>query len=546
MFEVGNRFNDSANGAQYDTFAFNKIINCGQMGYIHGTAGDVFAANNHHLYFWNNTMISNNKDRMNGNGFGDDIYGDGQSFNNFWFFRSKYLCPNDFERNGSVTNGSAIVTISTTNIQVGSRLYDADETGGYKEVISIGTGQVTVNAPFAVTNSAYSFRVYPPISDPNWSQPTNPALCNIGGFRSILQFPSDSSQWGLWADTMIETRNNVFYATNGGAMIYPNLHGYSKQRYFHNNNIYYVKGGFVGNATTLGGTLGTGEFQTITNLFTDTTASLPENWNLLPSSGSLSVSAGTPISGFTKDFAGNTLTNPPSIGLYNYVAPATTIPTIITLPPISIVSTSATIGFNLTNEGGTPAYERGIIYSTSPIADTTSGTKIRFPFLSGTGSYSFTLTGLSPLTTYHVRAFALNAVGVAYGLDLTFTTLAAASLPIVVANSPTSVTSNSAILGGDVKSDGNASVYRRGFVYSTLPITDTTSITGGGKIINGSGLGTYSSTISSLALNTTYYVKAFALNSVGVSYSSEVYFSTSGTPPSVNSFRTRKRFIQKL
>ncbi len=317
MFEVGNRFNDSANGAQYDTFAFNKIINCGQMGYIHGTAGDVFVANNHHLYFWNNVMISNNKDRMIGNGFGDDIYSDGQSFNNFWFFRSKYLCPNDFVRSGSVTNGSAVVTITTTNIQVGSRLYDSDEIA-YKEVISVGTGQVTVNAPFATTNSTYSFRVYPPISDPNWSHPTNSALCNIGGHRYVLQFPSDSSQWGLWADTMIETRNNIFYATNGGAMIYPNLHGYSKQRYFHNNNIYYVNGGFVGNATTLGGTLGTGEFQTTTNLFADTTASLPENWNLLPSSGSLSISAGTPISGFTKDFAGNTLTNPPSIGLFNY------------------------------------------------------------------------------------------------------------------------------------------------------------------------------------------------------------------------------------
>ena len=317
MFEVGNRFNDSANGAQYDTFAFNKIINCGQMGYIHGTAGDVFVANNHHLYFWNNVMISNNKDRMIGNGFGDDIYSDGQSFNNFWFFRSKYLCPNDFVRSGSVTNGSAVVTITTTNIQVGSRLYDSDEIA-YKEVISVGTGQVTVNAPFASTNSTYSFRVYPPISDPNWSHPTNSALCNIGGHRYVLQFPSDSSQWGLWADTMIETRNNIFYATNGGAMIYPNLHGYSKQRYFHNNNIYYVNGGFVGNATTLGGTLGTGEFQTTTNLFADTTASLPENWNLLPSSGSLSISAGTPISGFTKDFAGNTLTNPPSIGLFNY------------------------------------------------------------------------------------------------------------------------------------------------------------------------------------------------------------------------------------
>jgi len=747
-WEIGNtdRY-DTLSGAWYDTFAFNKSINCGQFGYIHGSPGDVFSGNNRNIGCFNNIVINNNSSRISGQNFGWDLYNDGQSFRGnslgqyaWWFFRSPTKCPSNFFQTGSVTNGSTIVIIPTAGIQVGSRLYDADENGAYKEVTAIGSGQVTVAAPFTVTNATYSFNIYAPLTDLSWSYPINPPYCNWSGHRYVVQYASDNIKGN--ADTLVDLRNNIIYATTGDQFIYD----VSRTKQKHINNIYYIKGAFL-NPTSLGGTLGVGEFSTITRLFADTSASLPENWDLHLASGSLGIGAGTPITSLTTDFAGNSLTNPPSIGLYNFTATATipiltttsasgisynnassggnissdggspitrrglmystsaitdtttgtkvidgsvgtgiyttsltgltsstlyhvrafavnsvgvsygldltfttltipvlpsvffsgysstgttasltgnvtsegsspvyrrgfiystspltndtslypkvgingsgtgffattltgltqgtlyyvlawavnsagisfstagsafitkSLPTIVTLSPTSIVSTSATIGFNLTNEGGTPAYERGIMYSTSAIVDTTSGTKITFPFLSGTGSYSFTLIGLSPLTTYHVRAFALNSVGVAYGLDLTFTTLAAASVPIVVAKSPASITSNSAILGGDVKSDGNASVYRRGFVYSTSPITDTTSITGGGKVINGSGLGTYNSTISSLALNTTYYVKAFALNSVGVSYSSEVYFSTSGTPPSVNSFRTRKKYVQKL
>jgi hypothetical protein len=546
-WEIGNtdRY-DTLSGAWYDTFAFNKSINCGQFGYIHGNPGDVFSGNNRNIGCFNNIVINNNSSRISGQNFGWDLYNDGQSFRGnslgqyaWWFFRSPTKCPSNFFQTGSVTNGSTIVIIPTAGIQIGSRLYDADENGAYKEVVAIGSGQVTVAAPFAVTDSSYSFNIYPPLADQSWSYPINPPYCNWNGHRYVVQYASDNIKGN--ADTLVDLRNNIIYATTGDQFIYDA----SRTKQKHINNIYYIKGAFL-NPTSLGGTLGVGEFSTITKLFADTSASLPENWDLHLASGSLGIGAGTPIANLTTDFAGNSLTNPPSIGLYNYVAPTTTIPTITTVPPTSITSVSATIGFNLTNEGGTPAYERGIMYSTSAIVDTTSGTKITFPFLSGLGSYSFTLTGLSPLTTYHVRAFALNSIGVAYGLDLTFTTLTAPSVPIVVANSPASITSNSAIIGGDVKSDGNASVYRRGLIYSTSPITDTTSITGGGKVINGSGLGTYSSTISSLTLNTTYYVKAFALNSVGVSYSSEVYFSTSGTPPSVNSFRTRKKYVQKL
>jgi hypothetical protein len=372
VIEMGNRDNtDTANGAQYDTVAYNKVINCGQLAYLHGSYGDVFAANNHHLYFWNNVVISNNKDRMNGNGFGDDIYGDGQGFSQFWFFRNKYKCPDAFVVKGGTVQGSTTVTFtSTAGLQVGTRLYDDDEVA-YRTITNIGSGQVTVDAPMSTTvilnpstGTGYVFRAYAPESDLSWSYPTNPALCNYGGFRSVIQYPSDSSKWGLWADTMIDLRNNIFYSTSGGEMLYPAKHGWSnnnttnwKNRYFHRNNIYYIKGGVGSNLTALGGVLniatGQVEYQTQTKLFVDTSSAFPENWDLHLVPGSLGVGAGTTISGLNKDFAGVTLSGTMDIGLYKYSA-----------TPIGVLVSSTNVtcrtgnngSFTISASGGTAPY----------------------------------------------------------------------------------------------------------------------------------------------------------------------------------------------
>ena len=99
------------------------------------------------------------------------------------------------------------------------------------------------------------------------------------------------------------------------------------------------------------------------------------------------------------------------------IAPAR--PTITTTSPLTnITSVTATAGGNVTSDGGTAVTERGICYSTSanPTTPCTSdGT--------GTGSFTSSLTGLTPNTPYHVRAYATNSEGTAYGSDVSFTTL---------------------------------------------------------------------------------------------------------------------------
>ena len=96
-------------------------------------------------------------------------------------------------------------------------------------------------------------------------------------------------------------------------------------------------------------------------------------------------------------------------------------PTVSTTIVSGINATSATTGGNVTQDGGAPVTMRGVAYGTSS-SPTTSGLITNDG--TGTGTFTSNLTGLSPSTTYYVRAYATNTVGTAYGNELTLTTLA--------------------------------------------------------------------------------------------------------------------------
>ncbi len=102
--------------------------------------------------------------------------------------------------------------------------------------------------------------------------------------------------------------------------------------------------------------------------------------------------------------------------------------------------------------------------------------------------------------------------------------------PTVSTAAPGSVTTTSAVLGGNVTADGGDNVTERGVVYSTSNNTPTTA---DAKATNGTGIGTFSATISTLMPGTTYYVRAYAVNSAGTSYGSSISFTTTPNAPVV-------------
>ncbi|NIM15972.1 MAG: hypothetical protein GTO45_28560, partial [Candidatus Aminicenantes bacterium] len=194
------------------------------------------------------------------------------------------------------------------------------------------------------------------------------------------------------------------------------------------------------------------------------------------------------------------------------------LPTVTTAPVTSITTNSAKCGGAVISDGGAAVTARGVCWSTNvnpTTADntTTDGT--------GTGVFTSNITGLSPGTTYHVQAYATNSVGTSYGSDLMFTT--AAVLPTVTTTAVSNITSTSADSGGNVTSDGGAAVNARGVCWSTNVNPTTTDNT----TTDGTGTGSFTSSITGLMEYTTYYVRAYATNSVGTGYGNQRSFTTS-------------------
>ena len=201
------------------------------------------------------------------------------------------------------------------------------------------------------------------------------------------------------------------------------------------------------------------------------------------------------------------------------------VPILTTTDITSINQISAISGGEITSEGSSNVTSRGVCWSTSiepSITDnkTNDGT--------GIGSFTSSITGLSPNTIYFVRAFATNSSGTGYGIAKSFST-EQATIPVITTAPVSSITQTTATSGGAITTDGAASITARGVCWSTSQnptIADNTTS-------DGTGLGDFVSNITGLLGNTTYYLKAYATNSVGTAYGSQVSFTTSPLMPTI-------------
>ena len=141
--------------------------------------------------------------------------------------------------------------------------------------------------------------------------------------------------------------------------------------------------------------------------------------------------------------------------------------------------------------------------------------------LTASASYTYHLSNLKNETKYYVRAYAQNRIGVVYGEVKSFTTLSAV-IPTVTTSTVSRITETTAVAGGNVTSDGGASVTERGVVYST----SSNPTMANGKVASGSGTGAFTCNLTGLQSNTTYYIRAYAVNSKGTAYGDEVSFTT--------------------
>jgi hypothetical protein len=254
-------------------------------------------------------------------------------------------------------------------------------------------------------------------------------------------------------------------------------------------------------------------------------------------------------------------------------------PTVTTTNPItSITSNSASGGGTVNSDGGATVTTSGIVWGTSANPTTALATKTTDGWAIG-GPWVDAITGLNASTLYHVRAYATNSVGTSYGADVTFTTAppapctgttvnscaltdntpsgstsgactisgtctytcsngtwvlgsnacAGPTVPTVTTTNPvTNITSSSADGGGTVNSNGGATVTTSGIVWGTSVNPTTGSHAGGGIKTDGWAIGgPWVDSMTGLIANRTYHVRAYATNSAGTAYGSDVSFTTS-------------------
>jgi hypothetical protein len=186
------------------------------------------------------------------------------------------------------------------------------------------------------------------------------------------------------------------------------------------------------------------------------------------------------------------------------------------------------ISYEVTFDGGDSLVKHGICWSNSGIPDLTNQV---VHAKTGAGKFELTVGGLTKNTLYNFRAFAINSVDTAFSQVLSATTTnLVGTIPSLITKGITNVSSSGCSTGGESISSGNSTITAKGVCWSTNPNPTISNLT----TLEGSGNANFISQITGCNANVTYYVRSYATNAIGTGYGNQLTFTTSGTPPTVN------------
>ena len=192
------------------------------------------------------------------------------------------------------------------------------------------------------------------------------------------------------------------------------------------------------------------------------------------------------------------------------------VPKVKTMEVIDVTRTTATVFGEVLEDYGAVVTERGVCWGNSHEPTIND----HFEACT-TDDFTVIISGLRAEKTYYIRAYAKNNIGIGYGNETQILTQPPL-IPIVTTSSVTDITRTSATGNGIVVSDGDGDLMERGVCWSTginPSVEDDHSY-------EEHGTGNFSLNISNLTLNTTYYLRAYAVNSTGIAYGDTVRFKT--------------------
>lgn len=192
-------------------------------------------------------------------------------------------------------------------------------------------------------------------------------------------------------------------------------------------------------------------------------------------------------------------------------------PKVTTHEIINITDSTAECGGSISSDGGSDIKAKGVCW------DTISNPTLENTFTNegeGKNPFASYLKNLKPKTTYYVRAYATNTLETGYGDVVHFTTLG--SKPKITISSTIDFSYYFAKCKSTLLSDGGFPIKQMGICWNTKgepTLADSV-------ILTSLSDNNFESEIVNLESNTTYYIRSFATNDLGTSYSSTISFTT--------------------
>ena len=192
------------------------------------------------------------------------------------------------------------------------------------------------------------------------------------------------------------------------------------------------------------------------------------------------------------------------------------VPKVKTVEVTNIARTSAICKGEIVSDGGEEIIERGVCWGLSVDPNIDGSHAISE---NNNTSFSVLIDGLDVEKLYYVRSYAINSHGVGYGDTLSFKTT---GLPAVETMEEFTAQATSVVVAGFVVDNGGVPLSNRGICWGSTPnptIADN-------HTEEGNQTGSFSSIITGLSINTTYYFRAYATNDFGTSYGQQIIAKT--------------------